>query len=161
GRSKQPAALLWTSHQQWEDSAEAIAGLVPEEHQQVLYLGLDLNRFGTLAAGREQTRRGWDIGHDEIIVGTASALKPIKRLEEFIALVAQLARDDPRVVGLIAGDVMPGDESYREELLGRIAEMGLGRRLRWLGNLEPIEPFHHAVDIFVSTSEYETFGNSV
>src|SRR5260370_31929133 len=30
-----------------------------------------------------------------------------------------------------------------------------------MGSLQNIEPFHHAVDIFVSTSNYETFGNSV
>ena len=76
-------------------------------------------------------------------------------------MVAQLAHDDVRVVGVIAGDVMPGQEAYREELLRRIASTGLGRRLRWVGHMEPIEPFYHACDIFVSTSEYETFGNSV
>jgi glycosyltransferase involved in cell wall biosynthesis len=72
-----------------------------------------------------------------------------------------LAQEDPRVVGLIAGDAMPGEDGYREELLRRIAEVGLGRRLRWLGHLESVEPFYHAIDVFVSTSEYESFGNSV
>jgi glycosyltransferase involved in cell wall biosynthesis len=27
--------------------------------------------------------------------------------------------------------------------------------------VDDIEPFYHAIDVFVSTSEYETFGNSV
>jgi glycosyltransferase involved in cell wall biosynthesis len=34
-------------------------------------------------------------------------------------------------------------------------------RLRWVGHLEPIGPFLRSLDVFVSTSEYETFGNSV
>ncbi len=159
--SRRPDALLWTSCQQRDDSAAAVAGLVPEQRQRILYLGLDLGRFGRLGAGRDATRREWGVASDEIVVGTASAFKPIKRLEEFIDLVADLASENPRIVGRIAGDAMPGDEAYREDLLGRIASKELGRRLQWLGNLEPIEPFHHALDIFVSTCEYETFGNSV
>jgi L-malate glycosyltransferase len=161
GVRRQPDALLWTSRQQRDDSTSAIEGLVPLDRQQVLYLGLDLGMFGTLAGGREQTRRDWDVRPGEIVIGTASAWKPIKRIEDFITMVAQLAHDDVRVVGVIAGDVMPGQEAYREELLRRIASTGLGRRLRWVGHMEPIEPFYHACDIFVSTSEYETFGNSV
>jgi glycosyltransferase involved in cell wall biosynthesis len=161
GRSRQPDALLWTSSQQRDDSAAAVEGLIPTDRQRIVYLGLDLGTFGTLAAGREQTRRDWGIRPDEVVIGTASALKPIKRIEDFIELVAQLARNDPRIVGIIAGDVMPGQESYRRSILQRIGATGLGRRLMWVGHMEPIEPFHHACDIFVSTSDYETFGNSV
>ncbi|WP_169979014.1 glycosyltransferase family 4 protein [Tautonia rosea] len=156
-----PDALLWTSNQQKADCEEAVAGLVSEDRQQVVYLGLDLNQFGTLADGREATRASWAVHPNEIVIGTASALKPIKRLEEFIDMVAQLAHEDERVVGVIAGDAPLGEEAYREELLARMRSKNLGRRFQWLGNLEPIEPFDHAIDIFVSTSEYETFGNSV
>ena len=60
-----------------------------------------------------------------------------------------------------AGDAMPGDEPYREKVLRHIAAAGLGRRFVWLGNLDDVEPFYQAIDVFVSTSEYETFGNSV
>jgi glycosyltransferase involved in cell wall biosynthesis len=88
-------------------------------------------------------------------------LRPRKRVEEFIDLVAQLAREDERVVGVLAGDAMPGDEPYREKVLKYIAASGLGRRFVWLGNLDDVEPFYHGIDVFVSTSEYETFGNSV
>lgn len=161
GSGRRPDALLWTSRQQRDDAAAAIEGLVPPDRQQVVYLGLDLAMFGTLAAGRGPTRRAWGVGPEEIVVGTASALKPIKRIEDFIALVAELARGDDRVVGAIAGGVVPGEEAYGEELRRRAEAAGLGHRLRWLGHLEPIEPFYHACDVFVSTSEYETFGNSV
>src|SRR5262249_32621351 len=79
----------------------------------------------------------------------------------FIDLVAELAREDDRVVGVLAGDAMPGDEAYRDQVLKHLETSGLGRRFRWLGNLDEVEPFYQAIDIFVSTSEYETFGNSV
>jgi glycosyltransferase involved in cell wall biosynthesis len=161
GARRQPDALLWTSQQQRDDAAAAIEGLVPADRQRVVHLGLDLATFGTLAAGRERTREAWGVRPDEVVLGTASALRPIKRIEDFIALVAGLAREDARVVGVIAGDAAPGEGAYREGLLRQIAATGLGRRLQWIGHAEPVEPFHHACDVFVSTSAYETFGNSV
>jgi glycosyltransferase involved in cell wall biosynthesis len=161
GGRRRPDALLWTSHQQREDCAAAVAGIVPPDRQHTVYLGLDLGTFGALAAGRAATRAAWGFAPDEIVIGTATALRPHKRVEDFIDMVAALAREDPRVVGVVAGDAPPGDEVYRDKIVRRIGETGLGRRLIWAGNLEPVEPFYHASDVFVSTSEYETFGNSV
>ena len=156
-----PDRLLWTSHQQKADSADAIAGLVPEEHQHVLRLGIDLNHFGNnIQAGRD-LRGQWSIGDDEILVGMPTPLRPRKRVIDFIEVIRRLAPKYEKVVGVIAGGEIAGDEDYRQRIEREIAESGLNRRLRWVGYLEPVEPFHHACDISVSTSEYETFGNSV
>ena len=51
----------------------------------------------------------------------------------------------------------PSQLSYTKDL----TTLGLERDCLWLGNLEPVEPFLHAIDVFVSTSEYETFGMSI
>jgi glycosyltransferase involved in cell wall biosynthesis len=156
-----PDALLWTSYQQKADSEDAIAGIFPEERQHVLRLGVDLTSFGTLVHTRESTRQQWGIGTDEILIGTASPIRPRKRIEDFIGMIQYLADRHPQVVGIIAGGAIAGDEDYRDRIQQMIVASGLGRRLRWVGYLEPIEPFYHACDIAVSTSEYETFGNSV
>jgi glycosyltransferase involved in cell wall biosynthesis len=161
GNGRRPDALLWTSRQQEQDCAGAVAGIVPGELQQVVHLGLDLRTFGGRSGEREATRQHWGVRPDEVVVGTASALRPRKRIEDFIEVVARLAREDERVVGVLAGDAVAGDEGYRDQILRRIRDTGLGRRLQWLGDLEPVEPFYHAADVFVSTSAYETFGNSV
>ena len=161
GKNRCPDALLWTSEQQQKDSAQAVAGIVPLDQQHLIYLGFDLARFGNAEDSREAARAKFGIGREEILIGTACALRPIKRLEDFVHLIANLAKKNDRVVGIIAGDAVRGEESYRESLLKQIHATCLGRRLQWVGYQEPIEPFHHALDIFVSTSEYETFGNSV
>ncbi len=161
GGIRQPDALLWTTKQQRDDSEAAVKGLVPEDRQHLVSLGVCLDTFGTQAPARERTRETWGVRPDEIVFGTASGLSPRKRIEEFIALIEWLSRKDERVVGIIAGDARAGYEGYREQVLRRIDSAGLGRRLRWLGRLEPVEPFYHACDVYVSTSEYETFGNSV
>jgi glycosyltransferase involved in cell wall biosynthesis len=156
-----PDVLLWTSHQQKQDSADAVADLVPESRQHVMHLGVDLDAFGTAAHTRDAARRQWGVGPDDILIGTASPLRPRKRIDDFLELVQALAAENPRVCGIVAGGDVAGDEDYRERIKKTIAASGLGRRLQWIGYLEPVEPFYHACDIVVSTSEYETFGNSV
>ncbi len=159
--SRRPDALLWTSRQQQSDCADAIEGIVPAEKQHIITLGVDLDQVGDVQALRMQARASWGISEDQIVLTAACALRPIKNLDHFVDLVAELAHQDRRIVGLIAGGVPEGFESYRDELLDRIALTGLGNRLRWLGHVEPIEPLMAGTDIFISTSEYETFGNSV
>ena len=161
GGTRLPDALLWTSRQQRLDSAEAVAGVVPDDIQHLVYLGLDLGAFGARGGEREAVRRGWGVDTGKVVVGQVTALRPRKRIEDFIALVEALAREDDRVVGVLAGDAPPGDEPYRDQVLRLVEKTGLGPRFRWLGNVDDVEPVHHALDLFVSTSEYETFGNSV
>jgi glycosyltransferase involved in cell wall biosynthesis len=161
GPGRQPDAMLWTSRQQQSDCADAIRGLVPGERQHLVPLGLDLDVFGVRIDERAAVRRRWGVADDEIVIGQACALRARKRLEEFVDLVDVLVREDRRIVGVLAGDAMPGDEPYREKLLKHIEQKKLGRHFRWIGNLDDVEPFDQAIDLFVSTSEYETFGNSV
>lgn len=161
GGSRKPDYLLWTSQQQREDSLDAVDGIVPPERQRLVYLGLDLDQFGKHTEHRTMLRRSWGVQPGDIVIGTASALKPIKRLEDFIKSVQSVAKTGRRVVGVIAGGVVPEHEDYSSQLKCLATNTGLGDQLIFLGHLEPVEPFLHAIDIFVSTSEYETFGNSV
>src|SRR5262245_30445954 len=160
-KRRQPDALLWTSEQQRADCARAIAGTVSPDRQHVIHLGLDLTTFGTSTVMRETTRQQWGLQPNEIVLGSASALRPRKRIEDFVELVHLLSQRWPNVVGVVAGGVIPGDEPYREAILKRVESAHLDSRFRWLGDIIDIEPFYHAIDIFVSTSAYETFGMSV
>jgi glycosyltransferase involved in cell wall biosynthesis len=160
-RRKQPEAVIWTSAQQQKDCAAAIDGIVNPERQHVVPLGLDLRRFGSRAADRDVTRHELGIGPGDVVVGAAAALRGRKRIDDFLGLVRALRERHSNVIGLLAGGEVPGDETYAREVIPRIRSLEAAGGFRWLGNLEPIEPFMHAIDIFVSTSEYETFGMSV
>jgi glycosyltransferase involved in cell wall biosynthesis len=134
---------------------------VPETLQHLIRLGPDPDVFNPDSQARTAARLALGLGDDEFVVGMASALRPIKRVGDFIDLVEDLGRSDSRIVGLIAGGVVPGEEGYAEDIERRLRQSPLGARLRWLGHLEAMAPFLRALDLFVSTSEYETFGNSV
>jgi glycosyltransferase involved in cell wall biosynthesis len=161
GKTRRPDALLWTSFRQKEDCAAAVADIVPDDRQYVVRLGLDTGQFGTMGDSRDSTRDAWGVARHEIVIGTASPLRPRKRIEDFVELIVQLARSHADIAGVIAGGTIDGDEAYADQIVRKIESTGLGRKLQWLGNMEPVEPFYHACDIVVSTSEYETFGNSV
>jgi glycosyltransferase involved in cell wall biosynthesis len=161
GSRKQPDAVLWTSHQQQQDCMEAMNGLVPWESQNVIPLGLNVNRFGYHSETRADYRRQLGISPDEIVVGTACWLRPRKQIDDFMALIQLLQSRHCKVVGLLAGGKAPGDEDYAGQVIPRIQAFEANRRFLWLGHVEPIEPFMHATDIYVSTSQYESFGMSV
>jgi glycosyltransferase involved in cell wall biosynthesis len=161
GGSRCPDALLWTSQQQKDDSADAVAGIVPESRQHIVRLGFDVTSYGIDNGQRAATRKALGLAEDEVVVATASPLRPRKRVHEFIEIARRLGPQYPKTVFLIAGGEIAGDEAYRQRIEREVAESGLGRRLRWLGFMEPVEPLYHASDVQVSTSEYETFGNSV
>jgi glycosyltransferase involved in cell wall biosynthesis len=161
GATREPDALLWTSRQQQADCAEAIEGIVPSTKQHLVPLGVDLDVYGARANTRERTRAAWQVTEADVVIGQACALRPRKRIIDFIDLVAALRKTHPNVCGVLAGDTVPGDEPYRAEVVTHLERSGLGAQFRWLGDVDDVEAFDHAIDIFVSTSEYETFGNSV
>lgn len=156
-----PAALLWTSETQRRDSANAVEGVVPEYVQHTVRLGIDLDHFGRRTDVREATRCAWRVSADDVLIVTASPLRPRKRVEDFVRLIVDVSARHPHVAGVIAGGTVPGEEEYERAIQRAIAESRLGHRLQWIGYLEPVEPLYQAGDIVVSTSEYETFGNSV
>jgi mannosyltransferase len=161
GGRRRPEALVWTTVTQRDACAAEIAGIVPEERQHVIPIGVSLEQFGHLAHTREAVRRDLGIEPGQLVIGTASQIAQRKRIHEFVELVKRLAPGHPRLVGLIAGGAFPCNQPYLQEVRRQIAASGLGDRLRWLDRLEPLEPFLHALDVFVSASEYETFGMSV
>jgi len=161
GGRKQPDAVIWTSHQQQEDCASVMADLVPSSKQHVIPLGIDVSRFGSHVAMRGEFRQRLGIHPDTIVVGMACALRARKRIDDFLEVMRVVHGQGANVVGVLAGGEVPGDEAYAREVTPRIKALEATGAIRWVGHLEPVEPFMQATDIFLSTSEYETFGMSV
>jgi glycosyltransferase involved in cell wall biosynthesis len=157
-----PKRLFFTSRTQMADSADAVAGSVPEDRWRLIYNGLDFEAFGNDRAARGRLREEWGLGASSVAIGTASSISPRKRLDQFLRLIAELFRSGLDVHGFIAGQpYFPEDERELVSLRALAAALGVEDRVRFLGYVEPVEPLYHAWDVCVSTSAYETFGMTV
>jgi L-malate glycosyltransferase len=161
GGKRQPDALIWTSHVQRRDCEQAIAGIVSEDRQYTLPMGLDIEEFARSQHSRIEIRRRLGVRDDQVLVGAASAIRDRKRIHDFLDLAANVHKRCPEAVFAFAGDVVRDEREYGEKMVRRLRSLQDEGVLLWLGHMEPVEPFMQMIDIFVSTSEYETFGMSV
>jgi glycosyltransferase involved in cell wall biosynthesis len=160
-RRCRPDAMLWTSDSQAAACQDAVASHVGRGGQHIIPLGIDLRRFGTRTGVRHAVRRSWGAGPETVVIGTASALRERKRVGDFIQMVRTLLNRHNNVLGVYAGGQVRGEEHYGQEFAGHLRELEKTGRFRWLGDVEPVEPVLHGIDIYVSTSDYETFGMAV
>jgi glycosyltransferase involved in cell wall biosynthesis len=110
--------------------------------------------------GRE-LRHQWGVGPGTVVLGTASAIKPRKHVEDFVRLVARLRRRGLDVLGLVAGGGRFTDPDYLAMLQRVIREEKVEGHCRMLGNLDPVTPFFKAIDVSVNTAEMEILSMSL
>jgi glycosyltransferase involved in cell wall biosynthesis len=154
-----PRRLFFTSQTQMDDSADAVAAVVPRDRWRLVYNGLNLEVFGIDRSARSRLRAEWGVGPQTVAIGTASSISSRKRLDHFIRLVASLVAEGIDARGFIAGQpYFPEDEEELRRLKDLTVSLGVDQHVTFLGYVEPSEPLYHAWDVCVSTSSYETFG---
>jgi glycosyltransferase involved in cell wall biosynthesis len=90
------------------------------------------------------------------VIGAVGRLEPQKNFPLLIDVFARIARDLPDTMLVIAGD-----GSARETLARQVQATGLESRLRLLGHQSDVTRVHHALDLFVQSSDYEGTPNAV
>ena len=156
----QPAALQFISRAQLDRCRPALPLSLGADRIKLLMSGLAIDDFLARDNGVSY-RDQWALEPGAVVLGTASAIRAYKRLEDFVRLVGRLRARRLNVVGIIAGGGRFADPAYLNDLNRLIEQQGLTQHCRLVGNLDPITPFLKAIDIFVSTSEWETFGMSI
>jgi glycosyltransferase involved in cell wall biosynthesis len=91
-----------------------------------------------------------------IVVGTAGRIERQKNLEMFLSAAALFGRDRPDATFLVAGD-----GSLRGHFVRRAAQLGLGDKVRFIGNTNDMPAFFHQLDQFWLTSDWEGTPNVV
>jgi glycosyltransferase involved in cell wall biosynthesis len=118
--------------------------------------GIDPERFRRDPARVASARRALGIGDDQFVVGSVGRLERQKRFDLLIDEFAALHRERPHLRLIIAGD-----GSLREALQQQIARLGLVSACRLLGHRADVIELHHAMDLFVQSSDYEGTPNAV
>lgn len=133
---------------QVRDSIHRHAGSrVPVE---VVHNGIDVDRYRTEPRERDRIRSELGIGDTDFVVGTTAVFRPQKRLEDWLS-AARLLSGRHRSLRFL----LVGDGPSRSRLERRAAELTLGDRIEWVGLQEDVRPCLAAMDLYLSSSEFE------
>ena len=122
----------------------------PDGNTRVIHNGIDIERFKP----SEQThaRAYLDLPIDVPMIGCAARLEPVKNLKQLIKVLAHL----PEVHLALAGT-----GSLRDQLFIQARDLKVSDRVHFLGQVQKVERFYQALDLFCLVSENEGFPLSV
>jgi len=138
--------IVTISPRQRQDIVERFA-VAPAAKTVVVPLGLDLARLLAIGAGAPDLRAQIGASPDDVIVGYAGRMVPVKDLETLIRGFGQAAAAVPTLRLVLAGD---GPERARVQALAE--ELGIGERLHFLGWVDDLPRFYSTVDVFALSS---------
>jgi glycosyltransferase involved in cell wall biosynthesis len=131
------------------------AGAAPGRVSVVLN-GIDPALFRRDPRRVEQARASLGLSPNEFVIGSVGRLEPQKRFDLLVEAVAELLPRHPQLRLLIAGD-----GSLAAPLRSLIGRLGVEDKCRLLGHTGDVVGLHHALDLFVQSSEYEGTPNVV
>lgn len=124
--------------------------LVAENRIRIVKNGVDLGRFRPTENTYQIRRELLGLDPGDRVIGVASHLHPLKRLDMLIDAMPEILHNLPR-----AHLVITGKGSDRDRLQGRIAQLGIESHARVLSGEDPVERIYHASDITVLPSSGE------
>jgi len=131
------------------------AGARPENVAVVLN-GIDHEAFRRDSTRRSEARARFGFSEHDVAIGAIGRLEPQKNFPLLIEVFAGLASGFPNARLVIAGN-----GSLHEHLESIIQAKGLTERCRLLGLVSDVALLHHALDVFVQSSDYEGTPNAV
>jgi len=126
----------------------------PREKTFVIPSGIDTERFSPLPLEDYKQRLG--IAPDRIVVGTVTRQRIRKGVEEFVRAIAAVAQYEPRVHGLIVGEV-----EEQGEFRAIVQDAGVADRLTLAGRRQDMPEVYAAMDIYVLSSHDEGMSNAL
>ena len=128
---------------------------MPAERVRVILNGIDHEAFRRERVREEAARCELQVEDADLVIGSAGRLEPQKRFDLLIRACAVLRERFPRLRLLIAGEgSLRGD---LKQLAGRL----MPGACTLLGHRKDIRGLHHALDVFVQSSDYEGTPNTV
>ncbi|EAR62011.1 glycosyltransferase [Neptuniibacter caesariensis] len=124
---------------------EEVAGLLnqyyPYSQPEVILNGIDINRFTPPEQDQRQTsRKKFNLPEDLFLIGCAARLETVKGHKY---LLKALKHCDEKT-----GLVLAGSGSLRRHLKREADHMGISDRVFFLGHVDNVVPFYHAIDLF-------------
>lgn len=129
---------------------------VNAERVSVVLNGIDPQAFSRKREPVAEARARFGFGKEAVVVGAVGRLEPQKNFPLLLRAFGSLVQEFPRAVLAVGGD-----GSLRAELETMVSRLNLNSRCRLLGHVDDISALHHALDLFVQSSDYEGTPNAV
>ena len=126
---------------------------VPARKVRTIYNGVDTERFAM--GDRAAARQALGIPRDWTVAGTVGRLDPVKDQAGLIRAFAQAANQGKSAL------VIAGDGPSRRQLEALVNELGIGDRVRLLGERDDVPLILRALDVFVLSSIGEGISNAI
>ena len=127
---------------------------VPDRKIEIIPNGLDFNRVAFDAAARDKIRDEFNLPRDAYVIGVLGRLDPIKRFDLVIRSAAPLLDEAHRLL-------IVGDGQIRPDLEAEAARHGVAELVTFAGERHDVAAMLSSLDLFIASSEQETFGLSV
>jgi glycosyltransferase involved in cell wall biosynthesis len=135
---------------------EIVARGADPSRVRVLLNGIDHRAFRRDRSLEAAARDAYGVPPGATAIGAVGRLEPQKRFDLLLEAFDRLRRGRDDLFLLIAGD-----GSSHEALAAAIRARGLDAACRLAGHVRDVPAFHHALDLFVQSSEYEGTPNVV
>ncbi|MGE5279623.1 MAG: lipopolysaccharide heptosyltransferase II [Deltaproteobacteria bacterium] len=128
---------------------------VPRENIRLIPRSVDLERYRFRGTSGERQKGG-------VLIGVIGRLSPVKGHVHFLKALALVRRALPEARAWFVGDVSPGKDNYKEDLLVWCRRLGLGRAVTFCGNRKDIPEILAQLDCLVMPSVVEeSFGRVI
>ncbi len=145
--------------------ARQFEGLPLREPVRVVYNPVDLHRFDPAAVDGHAIRRELGIAADASVLAVIAQLTPWKGQDDAIRTVAALSSLAPHTILLLVGSAKFAgsgtqfdNRAYERTLHRLVGELGLGDRVRFLGERSDVPAVLAATDVLLLPSWREAFG---
>ena len=132
-------------------------GLSPERVS-TLYNGLEMEKIAS-SNGYGGVRSSLGLNSDTPLILTVGHIRRVKGIDVLVETAAKVAREFPQALFAIVGD--NNEAQYYLELRERIAHLGLGSHVRFLGSSENVASLLKAGNMFFLPSRSEGFSNAL
>lgn len=141
-------------------NGSVLEALNANDKMHVIYTGIDLHRFVSVAGERERVRTELGITPDQFTLGIVGQITPRKGQSELIKAFAQALPQIPGAILLIVGAPLftQEDHEYLRELQRTAEALGVTSRVKFIGARKDVPAVMQALDLLVLNSKAEPFG---
>lgn len=128
---------------------------IPRSKIILFHNALDIERYRYNKKTRERMRQ--DLGLiDRFVIGTVGRMAYAKNPEFLLECFYEIQKKEEKAVLLLIGD-----GELKEQLAEKISQYGICEKVKMIGNVDNVEDYLQAMDLFAFPSRFEGLGNAL